>query len=345
MPAQDEPRPHSLGLEPSPDESLQSYVFRLARRRRTEPPHALAIRLGWARLATRVRRDVVERLAREAQVPLKSLLPLWRGDPDNSHVLFWNRRLPVSALDWRSGAGRKVCPECLAEFGRHLAVWDLSFVSACPIHRAALVDTCLACKLPLSWKGDDVAWCGCAAGGDLRRIRAAPVTLEQAHATACVQGMLGDPRFASEGAEALARPPFQNMTPGRAVEFLVRLGLDAVATRPRRQPFAFERLGDYDVPPHESLARALAAVGNWPTGFPAVLDHLRRHHVTDVGEATRRVTTPVVRWVTHVSGGGGKEIRRAVAEYRRATRALPGYVSWHDKRKARAAAIRSDGEE
>lgn len=157
--------------------------------------------------------------------------------------------------------------------------------------------------------------------------------------------MLGDPRFAAEGAGALALPPFQNMAPERAVEFLFRFGLDVVASRPRRQPFVFERLGDYDVPSHEVLARALAAVEDWPVGFHAALDHMLRRHVADVGAATQRVAAPIARWATYASGGGGKEILRAVAEYRLAARALLGYLTVRVRRRLRAAARRSGGEE
>ncbi len=307
---------------PAADESLQSYVFRLARRRRTETPNVLSKRLGFTGLASRASRESVERLAEEAGIPLESLLPLWRGNPHSPLVLFWGHSLPGSALDFQVNTGRKICPECLAEHGRHLAVWDLSFVSACPIHRKVLVDTCLACGGPITWKGNDVAWCGCKEGGDLRRIPAAPVTPEQANATACVQGLLGDPQFSVEAAAVRALPPFRNMAPAHIVEFLVRLGLDAVAPRPRRYFFGFENMGDVEVPPHEALARALAAVRNWPTGFHHELDHMRRRHVTDVKAATQKVTEGIVRWATPLPNGGGKEVVRAVAEYRRAAREL-----------------------
>jgi len=322
LPPEDRPRPHSLGLTPAADESLQSYVFRLARRRRTETPNVLSKRLGFTGVASRASRESVERLAAEAGIPLESLLPLWRGNPHAPLVLFGGHSLPGSALDFQVNTGRKVCPECLAEHGRHLAVWDLSFVSACPIHRKVLVDTCLACRDPITWKGNDVAWCGCKEGGDLRRIPAAPVTTEQANATACVQGLLGDPQFMSAAADFRALPPFRNMAPAHVVEFLVRLGLDAAATRPRRYFFGFENMGDVEVPPHEALARSVAAVRDWPAGFHRELNHMRRRHVTDVRTATQKVTEGIVRWATPLPNGGGKEVVRAVAEWRRAAREL-----------------------
>lgn len=322
LPPEDRPRPHSLGLMPAADESLQSYIFRLARRRRTETPYALGQRLGLTGFGPRAPRGLVERLALEAAVPVEALLPLWRGNPHDPFVVFWGHTLPGSALDWRVEGGRKVCPKCLAERGRHLGVWDLCFVSACATHRTALVDTCLACKDPITWKGNDVAWCGCKKGGDLRRIWAAPVTPEQADATACLQGLLGDPRFPEEAAGVRALPPFRNMAPAHIIEFLVRLGLDAVATRPRRYFFGFENMGDVEVPPHEALARSVAAVRDWPTGFYAELDHMRRRHVRDIRAATQKVTEGIVRWATPLPNGGGKEIMHAVTEYRRAAREL-----------------------
>ncbi|MBI0435956.1 TniQ family protein [Roseomonas sp. KE0001] len=316
------PRPHSLGLTPSADESLQSYIFRLANRRRTETPKALGERLGFKGLASRASLNSVERLALEASVPFESLLPLWRGDPHSPFVLFWNHELPGSALDFGLQEGRKVCPECLAERGRHLAVWDLSFISACPVHRKALVDKCHACENPIKWKGNGLAWCGCRKGGDLTKAPAAPVTPEQANATACVQGLLGDPQFTEEGTGVLALPPFRNMAHAQVIEFLVRLGLDAAATRPRRYFFGFENMGDVEVPPHEALARSLAAVRNWPAGFHAELDNMRRLHLTDVTTATQKVTKGIVRWATPLPNGGGWAIKQAVKDYRRAAREL-----------------------
>ncbi|MBS5905019.1 MAG: TniQ family protein [Acetobacteraceae bacterium] len=315
-----------MGLLPSKDESLESFIFRLARIRRVEAPSRLASRTCMPNPWTRVTLDGLMSLAAEADVPMESLMPLWRGNPDDPFVLFWNSRLPLGALDWRITSGRKVCPACLHEAGRHLAVWDLSFISACPVHRARLVDTCPSCDSALTWRGSEVTRCGCGVGGDLTRIWAEPVSPEQAHATACVQGLLGDERFAAEAAVVRALPPFQAMVPNAVIEFLFRLGLEATATRPRRYFFGFERMGDYDVPSHEVLAQSLAAVRDWPAGFHAVLDHLRRRHVTDLRVATQKVTESIVRWATPLPRGGGKEVLSAVTEWRRAARLLPGYV-------------------
>jgi hypothetical protein len=60
----------------------------------------------------------------------------------------------------------RVCPECLREHEICLAVWDLAFVAACPIHHKDLIINCWKCTKPLCWSRPSTTQCRC--GADLR---------------------------------------------------------------------------------------------------------------------------------------------------------------------------------
>jgi hypothetical protein len=55
----------------------------------------------------------------------------------------------------------RVCPQCLAEHGIAMAIWDLTLFVACPKHACLLIDTCPACATRISWKRSKIAICRC----------------------------------------------------------------------------------------------------------------------------------------------------------------------------------------
>jgi hypothetical protein len=194
-------------------------------------------------------------------------------------------------------------------------VWDFFFIDLCPEHLAVLVDTCTDCGELLVWRGRDLTKCGCNQGGDLKKARALKVSRDQARATAVVQGLLRDDRYASEAAVAHALPPLARMGPGHAVEFLVRLGFEAAAVRPRRRTFAFEPLGDGEIVAHEALSRGLEAVELWPDGLYSVLDDMRRRRIRGPEESPRLCSTRILNWASRLPDGGGEEVGQAVNQY------------------------------
>lgn len=55
----------------------------------------------------------------------------------------------------------KVCPRCLSESAYCRKVWDISPVTACPIHKISLLDKCPGCNKRISWVRNKVACCPC----------------------------------------------------------------------------------------------------------------------------------------------------------------------------------------
>ena len=60
----------------------------------------------------------------------------------------------------------RVCPHCLAEYGVHLAIWELPLVDVCPRHGGLLVHRC-ECGNELTWPGMGPDWtCRCSTRRD-----------------------------------------------------------------------------------------------------------------------------------------------------------------------------------
>lgn len=57
-----------------------------------------------------------------------------------------------SRLAWRkTGTRQRFCPECMRIFGFHCILWNLAFVTACPLHRCKLLERCTSCLKLLTW--------------------------------------------------------------------------------------------------------------------------------------------------------------------------------------------------
>ena len=63
-------------------------------------------------------------------------------------------------------SGRQVCPECLTGSDHHRRLWDLSLMTACPVHGLRLVGDCPRCRRRLGWRERSASACMC--GHDLR---------------------------------------------------------------------------------------------------------------------------------------------------------------------------------
>lgn len=66
----------------------------------------------------------------------------------------------------------RICPQCVQSFGIHLALWDLPFVVACPIHHKFLIGRC-DCGKVFHWSELKAHWT-CRCGTQITRLSAAP---------------------------------------------------------------------------------------------------------------------------------------------------------------------------
>lgn len=68
----------------------------------------------------------------------------------------------------------KFCPSCLQSFGYHLGIWELKFVSVCPVHLCRLIRFCPGCKRQFAWKTLEAGWI-CQCGQSLCKLTPAVV--------------------------------------------------------------------------------------------------------------------------------------------------------------------------
>lgn len=316
----------ALGIKPHPDESLIGFIFRLAARRRMSTGRRLAFACGFDRLTNRPKPEWLRNLATTAQVEPSSLEAISYGPPDDRRGVFRGAVLPSNVFDGRGGVPRKVCPRCLSESGHHRAFWDLSFVAICPVHRIGLIDHCRSCGGLLRWLGRDLTRCGrrgCL-GGDLARMPANPVPDEDVRGTRTVHGLLSprkalpcgvDERFLVEADHARSLEPFRDLRDSDIVEFLYRLGLEALGGRSKI--FSLEQAGELAYEAHRALTLGLAAAERWPNGFYETLDDMRRRSASTTSAGLRKCVAPVERWLDQLPERRGGVLREAVQDYRR----------------------------
>lgn len=309
----------SLGSTPYPDESLIGFIFRLAKRRRMSSGRWLAFACGFDRLTNQPKPEWIRNLADKAQVDPASLEAISYGPPNDRVGVFRGAILPSNVFDARGMARRRVCPQCLVESPHHRAIWDLSFVAICPVHCVELVDQCRSCGDWLRWLGRDLTNCGCRKGGDLTQMRSAVVSKEDARGTRTVYGLLGDERFRAEADHARSLIPFSDMRNSDIVEFLYRLGLEALGGRSK--VFSLEQAGDLAYQAHRALTLGLAVAERWPGTFYEILDSMRRRSASTTLAGLRKYVGPVERWLDQLPEYHGGALQEAVRVYRQAAEA------------------------
>ncbi len=284
---------HPLGTNPRPDESLMGFVYRLAKRRGMPTGRMLAAEIGLITARKRASKEAIVHLAEIARVEPSELMAISYGPPDRRRAVF--RGVPIDrALLRGSKSPRAVCPACLSEDPYHRAVWDLTFSSACAVHACALADAC--------------------PDGDLARMPVVRIERDFLDGLRVACGLLGDVRHADEAAAALDLEPLRGLSPGDAVGFMFRLGMDLTGGN-RRKIFSLTHQGKLDGPPHVALHLGLHAARDWPGAFldvPALID-LRW------GERRQGRTlwlAAVSRWLGGLPPDCGEAVRDVIAAIR-----------------------------
>ena len=129
-----------------------------------------------------------------------------------------------------------------------------------------------------------------------------------------------DARFAADAQRVRTLPPFRDLADNHIVEFLYRLGLEAIGARPKI--FSTEQAGELAWSAHLALNRGLEVAERWPDSFFEALDNMRRRSASTVAASLRRYVGPIERWLERLSGGMGHVIRVAVNDYKAAVKGV-----------------------
>lgn len=269
----------------------------------------LAAQAGFSHLTNRPGDEAVSKLAELANVEPDALRAISYGDWDSTRAVFRGRDVPTTLLKGHV-AGRVVCPACLAESPHHRSLWDLSFASACPVHRHELINACPKCGRALRWTGNDLTKCACSA--DLTRAAQVPVAPEMLDGVAVAYGLLGDEAFEGEAETARSLRPLRDLGPVEVFEFLYRVGMD-LTPGIRRKLFSLEQPGKLDEQPWVALHRGLQIAREWPESFKDVPATVARIWGLGVSEIAAKWLRAVERWLASLEPRHGRAIREQCA--------------------------------
>lgn len=141
---------------PYPDlqEGLSAYILRLAE------GNGLRVKdlIGSQRTITTSLRSLLLLTAETEDRYLRSFSP--QLVPDSATWVLWNRRCS------------RYCPQCLLEHNTWKQEWELNFVTACPVHKSQLMDTCKCCGAIQKYNRQQLNYCDC--GSALSSSKVAP---------------------------------------------------------------------------------------------------------------------------------------------------------------------------
>lgn len=168
---------------------------------------------------------------------------------------FWNGRRP------------RYCAACLGSNPHWRASWDIALVTACPIHRAELLDSCSNCHQPLSWKRSHISTCNC--GASLTGVPIVPASRGRVVISSYISSMLEAAPPA--GHLSTVSPLLDHLSAQDLLALCVFLG--GYARNATRKPTKIADLHEITVASAISQAAGDALI-DWPTGYHDLLDGL-----------------------------------------------------------------------
>lgn len=228
--------------QPYVDEGLNGYLLRLAEGNRIGQ-----IKRLWKGIPA-----VQDELARL----------LGMSEPPWSERLFKQSDQKGNRPMWNSSTSR-FCPECLRAQNYWKQDWELSLMSACPIHRCLLVEVCLNCQHTLRWSRKSLLYCHC--GSDLRHMHTEHADDKEIELAQTLSNKL-------HGQDSDI-PNLQPLNLKQTHSLLVTLGV--YANPERRIDLRNQSINS------QSSARALVlsashVLFNWPDSFHQMLDQIQK---------------------------------------------------------------------
>lgn len=262
-----------ITLNPEKEESFISYIVRLTEANGFETPSWIFslsgidyMELQWKFTFVFSRSEKLDNLAKLTGSTLDDLLSLLYlpaksqfPHEDNHEYDFFGALLNRSIIRPHCP---KVCPTCLAKSGYSRRIWDCSLVTACPMHKCLLFDTCPDCKRRIKCVRNKLCVCSC--GCDWREINSTVLPKEQLTVSRQIYQLCG----VIPGGQSLpeSESPLQNLGLRdftRVIVFIAGLfGKLAWATgRPSRSI----NLPNPEL--HDLFTKAHKVFENWPLNF------------------------------------------------------------------------------
>lgn len=189
---------------PFRDESLAGYIIRLAQSNYYPEPNWIF------KMSSLKKRGIYANLFYESEDNLQKLSLLSEIEEDilwsmawtskrQSNSIFMNKVkifgdfVPIQSI---SKLHIKLCPICLRSAPYCRSVWDLSFITTCPLHNCLLMDYCPQCGKKIGYSRPGVSICKC--GYDWRNYEPESLSEEQVSLSKFVYHLCGIADFESE---------------------------------------------------------------------------------------------------------------------------------------------------
>jgi hypothetical protein len=265
-----------LRSKPLPDESFMGFILRLSELNEYDTPTWITreARIGYvAKSCTAASHKSIDlsALAKMTGVDsggLESLrYPVDKRFSSTSRRLFYDHSVPEHVIRPNRP---KICPLCFTDSGYSRRIWELTPVTACPLHRCILLDECLNCTKSISWARREVCRCRC--GFDFRETPPVQVDDSGLKVSQHIHLLCGLPTGLTESACNIDDSPLRNL---KLQHFLSAVFLIAsqfkgfIDTSGKR----FSPLKNDDI--HVILSRAVGVFDDWPSNYFLFLDWVR----------------------------------------------------------------------
>lgn len=190
------------------------------------------------------------------------------GDNSQEEHLFFGAPVPKYLI---RVVRTKICPGCLRESNYNRKFWDLSAVTACPVHGVLLLDQCPNCRRRILWTRRKVSICTC--GFDWREADLEFIQGSELKVTGHIYRLCG---YQFPGGEV--RDGETNPLLGLNLNGFLSNLLFIAGQQQNIPDTEIVGLGVKNFEIHARLLKAYAVFENWPHRFHAFLEWQRKNH-------------------------------------------------------------------
>ncbi len=263
--------------EPNDDESFGGYIVRLTELNSYDNPLRILKLAGVERKFLDGGYSVLFKksfslssLSQLTDTPTTKLLPLThpplnkRGDSHTTSIF----GLPVHKNFIRVRFP-KICPQCLKDAPYCRKIWDLTPVTACPVHKLLLMDVCPNCNKRITWNRSLSTFCRC----KFNWIEASPMKVEESELALVnrIYQLCSFPNI-KENFSGLNNSPVLSLDLEhllRAIYFIARQCKSDL----HRDGGAFSTIRNAEL--HSLLAQSFSVFTHWPNNFHLFLSKVR----------------------------------------------------------------------
>lgn len=185
---------------------------------------------------------------------------------DERHVYFFGQIIPQYLLQITKP---KICPDCLSDVPYCRRIWELSAITACPIHTRLLINECPNCNRRISWSRTRVRVCICKF--DWRDSPLAPVSEHELRLTHQIYRLCSLPVKANDlqnPSKPISRLSLNDLL---LVLFFIAGQFRGISSTTSKRLVSDDRNKSF----HNILTDAYFIFENWPSNYFQFLDQRR----------------------------------------------------------------------